>query len=599
MWRETTMAGQPFAANPLSKTSYPLQWLVVFVDPTTFLDLMILVHLFIAGVGMWRWAKVLGLRLESIVVATLAFVFAPRMVGHLAAGHLDIVYALAWWPWLMLCLHQLFKASDVGWYSGLQFGMVTALILLADVRVSFFAFLTSVTYLGLILRSEVTRSTIRYLVWGGLVSLVLTLAFIVPLGLWQPYLSRSAMTLNDAGALSLEIGQFIGIFLPANHSAVEALTYIGLPVLVLAVIGWLTRPRQQRIIGLVIILLIVLYALGTNAFLWPFLANIFSPLRWFRVPSRAWLVLVMLIPVMAGYGLQWVLDRVDDLKLHRFFPGLSRVRLILTSWIALSVLLGIFGLVALPNPISGLVVLISGTATGLLILLSFSQRVSTQRMVVLFVAIICFDLFVTGFQWLEWRSPNYWLAPQVPLAERLVELGTDRIYSPTFSLEQQVAEVYGLKMFGGVDPFQLEGVTQAVADGSGIPVTHYEVVLPPLTGVESDTDIAEANKDARINSEVLGKWHVSHIVAAYPIDNPRLQIVDQIQRIFIYRNLDYVVSPVVGAVPNWPDGWSGLPDVNKVQNFNQITILMTLISGIAWILCLVFIVYGLRSKFDG
>jgi hypothetical protein len=29
VWRQTIMAGQPFAANPLNKTAYPLTWLAV------------------------------------------------------------------------------------------------------------------------------------------------------------------------------------------------------------------------------------------------------------------------------------------------------------------------------------------------------------------------------------------------------------------------------------------------------------------------------------------------------------------------------------------------------------------------------------------
>src|SRR4026207_2132684 len=41
VWRETTMAGQPFTANPLNKTAYPLQWLVLLLPPTLHLNLLI------------------------------------------------------------------------------------------------------------------------------------------------------------------------------------------------------------------------------------------------------------------------------------------------------------------------------------------------------------------------------------------------------------------------------------------------------------------------------------------------------------------------------------------------------------------------------
>lgn len=599
VWRETTMAGQPFAANPLNKTAYPLQWLVLILPPSAHLNLMIMLHLFIAGAGMWRWMRALRMRQEAVVLATIAYVFAPRMMGHLAAGHLDIVYALAWWPWLMWSVWQLFAQSQPGRRVGLQLGLVAALLIVADIRVSLFAFGVAAVYA---IANTGFRPS-RFIGWRALavviVSLLLLVAMILPLILWQPFMNRSGMTLTDAGALSLEAGQLIGVLLPANHNDVESLTYLGLPILILAVIGLFSRPRRQKVLGFLALSLVVIYALGVNGVVWSILANIIPVLRWFRVPSRAWLILAVLAPVMAGYGLQWVLEKVEGLHHDRLFAGLSRFRLLTVSWMTLALLLGIFALVALPQPVTGLVVIISGVSVGVLLLAGLSRRLSLRWLAILLVTITCFDLFLTGYQWLDWRSPDYWLSPYKPLAERLVEAGAERIYSPTFSLEQQVAEVYGLQVFGGVDPFQLSGVVQAVEQGSGVPVTKYEVVLPPLTGIESDKDITQANRSAVINTQVLGEWQVSHVVAAYPINTARLQLLDRVGDVYIYTNLDYEPSQSAEAVPNWPADWPGLPDSTTVQQINQITILVALVSGIAWIVCVGLFVYWLRFESDG
>jgi hypothetical protein len=591
VWRETTMAGQPFAANPLNKTAYPLQWLALILPPAVHLNLMIVVHLFIAGAGMWRWMRALRMRQEAVVLATVSYVFAPRMIGHLAAGHLDIVYALAWWPWLMWSVRQLFAQPQSGWRNGVQLGLIAALLIAADIRVSLFAFSVAAVYLVINSDLHIPVLAMRSALAGVIVSLLLAAAMIVPLILWQPFMNRSGMTVTDAGALSLEAGQLIGVLLPANHNAVEALTYVGLPVLILAVIGLFSRPRRQKVLGFLALSLVVIYALGLNGVLWPLLATLVPPLRWFRVPSRAWLILAVLAPAMAGYGLQWVLERVEDLHHARLFAGLSRFRLLTVSWMTLALLLGVFALVVLPQPATGLVVLVSGFSIGALLLAGFSKRLSLRWFAIGLVAVTCFDLFFTGYQWLDWRSPDYWLTPHKPLAERLVAAGAERIYSPTLSLEQQVAEVYGLQIFGGVDPFQLSGVVRAVEQGSGVPVTKYEVVLPPLTGIESDKDIDQANRSAVINTQVLGEWHVSHVVAAYSINNDRLQLLDRVGAVYIYHNLDYVPSQSLGAVPNWPADWPALPDHNTVQQINQITILVALVSGIAWIVCAGLFVY--------
>jgi hypothetical protein len=108
------LGGQPFAANPLSKTAYPLQWLVLITAPFSdltpsipiqHLNNMLVLHLALAALGMWRWARSVGIRPEGAALSAIVYVLAPRMVGHLGAGHLDIVYAMAWFPWLMERLH--------------------------------------------------------------------------------------------------------------------------------------------------------------------------------------------------------------------------------------------------------------------------------------------------------------------------------------------------------------------------------------------------------------------------------------------------------------------------------------------------------------
>ena len=173
VWRETTMTGQPFAANPLNKTSYPLQWLALILKPAVHLNVMIMLHLFLSGAGMWCWTRALNMRQEAVVLATVAYVFAPRMMGHLAAGHLDIVYALAWWPWLMWSVKQLFVQTSGRWRLGLQFGMVAAFILLADMRVSLFAFMSAAIYGVFCSNLRISRSVIHKLLIGTIVCLVL------------------------------------------------------------------------------------------------------------------------------------------------------------------------------------------------------------------------------------------------------------------------------------------------------------------------------------------------------------------------------------------------------------------------------------------
>jgi hypothetical protein len=590
VWRETTMGGVPFAANPLNKTAYPLQWLVLLLPPSLHLNFLILLHLFIAGSGMWIWARSLGLRVEAAAISTLAYVLAPRIIGHIGAGHLDIFYALAWWPWLMWAARQMANDSGRRSFNLVQLALSAALLFLADIRVSLFAFTTAAIYTFIELNRAKQWKKFGWYGLAGGIFLLLTISLLAPLILWQPYMSRASLLSSDAGVLALEPIHFLGLILPAHRSSVETLTYLGLPVLTLAGIGLASFPQRVRLGWIVGLLFVALYAMGTNTPLWSLLVKLVPGLLWFRVPSKAWLILALLIPLLAGYGSQWLLEKPK--KGFRF----RRLELTIVILTAVAAACGIFALFILKLPFTmGISSLVGGLLLGSVLLLILNHRIMLKYIPVLLIALVFIDLAWTGYNWADWRGQDLWLNPGRPLAEELIDIHADRIYSPTYSLEQQVAEVYHLRLFGGVDPFQLAGVVQAVEQGSGVPVTKYDPVLPPLGGVESDNDVAEANIDAVIDTQILAEWQVSHVVAAYEIDNPRLEFVDNINGISIYKNLDYQLSTQATRIPDWPSGWPGLPDESNVNRFNQITVAAAVFSGIAFFMS-IFLLFLIQLR---
>ncbi len=566
VWRETIMGGQPFAADPLNKTAYPLQWLVLILPPVLHLDVLILLHLLIAGVGMWMWARSFGLRDEAVALSTLAYLLAPRVVGHLGAGHLDLFYALAWFPLLMWSVRLIVDDAGAHGCAPLQRSLYVALfgglILLADVRLSLFAYLLAGAYT---LYEAMRTKQMRRLLWlipVGVVVIVLTLSFSLPLIAWQPYLSRGAITPGEAGVFSLDPIQLaFGLFLPVRGGNIETLTYLGLPVLVLAIIGAI-NARKWFWIGAAGAA--ALYALGSNGFFWSLLVRIIPALLWFRVPSRAWFVVALIAPLLAGFGVQQLVDHPPRQSTLIALIG-TAVALVVGAFFAFSM-----------KSINGLAIIVGGGGIGLAVLLAASGRLRTDRLALVLIAVTFLDLALSATGWLEWRSQEAWLPPdQVALAEKLIQLNAYRVYSPTYSLQQQVAEEYHLRLFGGVDPFQLNGIVAAVEQGGGIKDTSYSVVLPPLQG----TDLAKANQLAVPDTAVLAEWGVTHVVSAYPLTVPNLTQVDQADGVYIYANHDPALTTSFGSTPAWPSGWSGLPDAAAVARLNQMTQTAALISG--------------------
>ena len=189
LWRDTIMAGQPFAANPLNKTAYPPQWLVLLLPTVLHLDVLIVLHLLIAGWGMAYWARSLGLRPEAAALSGLAYALAPRLIAHTGAGHLDVVYALAWWPWLMAAVYRAAAAEHDRVSNVLRVALPAGLVFLGDVRVSLFALSLAAAY-GVY--EAARRRELRAHVWmlGALAPfLLMTVSVTVP---WPSRAKRSA-----------------------------------------------------------------------------------------------------------------------------------------------------------------------------------------------------------------------------------------------------------------------------------------------------------------------------------------------------------------------------------------------------------------------
>lgn len=591
LWREAHMGGQPFAANPLNKTAYPLQLLALVFEPSLFLNLMILLHMFIAGWGMWTWARSLGLRGEAAVLSALAYVLAPKLVGHLGAGHVDVLYALAWWPWLMWSARG-FAAPAASWrknlYDVLRMMIFAALVFLADVRLSLFAFGLAGAYaLWEMRRRRQWRRGVWLLPTGALV-VVLTLSVTVPLLLWRPYLNRGDLTLADAGVQSLEVGHLVGLLLPPHEGTPESLAYLGLSGLLLAGAAVVSAPRKHAF-WLLVIVIALLWALGINGFLWPVLVGIVPGLLWFRVPARAWFVVVIVTCLLAGYGLEALMNMTQRLRDAGELPRLALRRLLSAGGMGAALFCGGFTLAVLPDfPVTmGIGVALVGLLLGVVLLLALYGRLRPEQLALALLLVTFADLAWAGRNWTAWRGEDQWLTHQTALANWLEEAEPGRIYSPNYALEQQVAAAYDLRLFYGVDPFQLTGVVEAIEQASGVPDDAYSVVQPPLTGIESDAEIDRANCDAPVDLRVLATWDVRYVLSRCAL-NQFAEPQAVINGVYVYANPEFDNGQSLSAM-GWPQDWPELPDEQTVAQLNQITLISAFVSGIGFVICLILL----------
>ena len=114
LWRPTIMSGAPFAANPLSGLYYAPNWFLLFAPwlPLEIgFNVSAMAHLWLAGVSMCGLMRV-AFRSGTwgALVAAVAYEASPKLLAHLAAGHVGWAQAMAWLPLVVLCWLQALRS---------------------------------------------------------------------------------------------------------------------------------------------------------------------------------------------------------------------------------------------------------------------------------------------------------------------------------------------------------------------------------------------------------------------------------------------------------------------------------------------------------
>ncbi|HJS28604.1 MAG TPA: YfhO family protein [Anaerolineales bacterium] len=111
--------------------------------------------------------------------------------------------------------------------------------------------------------------------------------------------------------------------------------------------------------------------------------------------------------------------------------------------------------------------------------------------------------------------------------------GMFRTYSPSYSLPQQTAAHFEIRLADGVDPLYLETYSDFMEDATGVERTGYSVSVPPL----EVRDPHSANTNARPDPAMLGLLNVKYVVSEFEIADSQLQLVDEIDGSRVYENL--------------------------------------------------------------
>jgi hypothetical protein len=536
LWRPLIMGGAPFVGNPLSAMFYPLNWPFVFLPVTPFFHVSIALHLAAAGVlayALLRW----GYRRSVLasLVAGLSYMLTPKLIAHLGAGHIGLSQAFAWLPLDMWLVRRALQGKSA--HRGAWAGVGLAMTFLADPRVAFYGALLLAAYtlwwLIALWRVQVGQAVLRLALRMLLVPLVFVgvgAVQIVPTLELMRYSSRAALSLAEAGRESLPWRYLMGYIIADWGGHHEWMTYLGLAVLGLAVYALRRAGQRDRWFWLGTWVISLWFGLGNNALLYPLLYRLLPGLSWLRVPPRVLLLSAISSSVLAAFGFDVVFERPRSDRARR------RITLGAFGGIIFCVGIGLGFWLLLGDQVPPAVIAFAAIGVLLLsiVLAGAVERIPRMLLKSALLVVLVADLWLVDQSLLTLRLPNQVFAEGRAAAEYLAaQEGLFRIYSPSYSIAQQVGAWYGLQQLDGVDPTQLQWMSEFMAKAGGYQIGGYTVTMPYYP---DNSDVRQVLSAADPNSTLLGLLNGRFIVAEFPIEAPGLRLVAQVGGSYLYEN---------------------------------------------------------------
>jgi len=538
LWSPMILSGYPFLANPLSGIFYIFNWIALFFRSSVEgINFVILLHLILGGVGLMVFLKLQGINSKAAIFGGGAFALMPKLYAHYGAGHVSLIFAVSWTPWLLVTANiprDKFKYQRI--YNLIP-GIIMAFIFYADVRWAIYSVGLWIIF-GIAHRHYMHHSVIKssllsfifHIIYPLLVFLFLISPLLLPLLEYTNLSTRNNLSLKDTLIYSLPVTKLLNLFLPENYAFHEWEIYTGGVILILAVgILLMVKKRREYLFWIIIAILSIIFALGENIQITKHLFSL-PGIKLLRVPSRSIFLFEMSLIILAAFMIDELINGLEKKTIKKY-------KLMLTGIVSFVILIS-FVIAAKTSDISinliwSMVVFLSSY---LLLLFYLRNSISKHWFFFLLLLICLVDLmFIDLHSFYPRAEKNVYLRDEQIAARIHEDNNYYRIYSPSYSISQQTGANFSLEFVYGIDPLQLITYSDVMEKASGIPFYGYSVTLPPF----KNGDPSSANKNYTPDTKLLGLLNVKYIVSEFDIKNPNIRMIDQIDNTRIYQNADY------------------------------------------------------------
>ena len=218
LWCPYINLGYPFFADPQAGIHYPISWLIALLFGYSIftIQLEFLLHLFIAGVGMYKTVYLLSSHQKTAFITAVLFSLCGIFVSN--AQHLTWLISIAWLSFSVFYFLLLFR--DGNWLTALKLGTTLSLSLLGGYPafgiIAFYLFGLFFCYYIFKVAKQDRLQIIGLFIGSGAVFLLLSANYLYSLATVMPHMARSSgLSADQVNINGFTLRCFISFIAPA------------------------------------------------------------------------------------------------------------------------------------------------------------------------------------------------------------------------------------------------------------------------------------------------------------------------------------------------------------------------------------------------
>ena len=337
LWNPFTFNGMPFLADIQTTVFYlPCTALMFFVQDgvlnSYWLQLLIILHYLLAGVGMFYLAKSFRLRQLPSLVAGATYMFSGFMVTH--AIHQQIITLVSWYPLMLLFFRNALTTRDWKWVflASLVLGHST-FAGYPQLSLYFYCFLGAFFLFELLgtfkFKELASRPALTMAAKAGLIvglSVAVAMIQLLPTLELSGFSQRAEITYDKSAEGSLAWSQLLTFYFPKFFGVSDAhgysyfgpgpywyywetSMYLGILPLFLVILSF-KIIRKNRVIPFLwgLIVFVLLFSLGRNFPLHKLFFEFVPGFSTFRNPARMGILLSLAASLLGAFSLDHLLS---------------------------------------------------------------------------------------------------------------------------------------------------------------------------------------------------------------------------------------------------------------------------------------------------